>query len=68
MLLFAVPASSAFLTFVEVHKDGGDGLDFAGSMAVSPDEAHIYHWLRRQCGGGVQPGQDDGQADLSRGA
>jgi 6-phosphogluconolactonase (cycloisomerase 2 family) len=45
MLLLAVPASAAFLTFVEVHRDGEggvDGLFGAHGVTASPDGAHIY--------------------------
>jgi 6-phosphogluconolactonase (cycloisomerase 2 family) len=44
-LLLAAPASAALLDFVQVVKDGQDGVDgLAGawSVAVSPDGSHLY--------------------------
>jgi Tol biopolymer transport system component len=44
-LLFVTPSSAAFLTFVEIQKDGVngvDGLNFVQSVAISLDGKHIY--------------------------
>lgn len=45
LLLLVLPASAAFLSFVEVKKDnvgGVDGLFFANGVAASPDGAYVY--------------------------
>ena len=44
-LLLAAPASAAFLTFVQVVRDGVggvDGLNAAVSVTVSSDGKHVY--------------------------
>ena len=45
LLLVAQPVSAAFLTFVEVHKDGVGGADGLGgtfAVTISPDGKHVY--------------------------
>ncbi len=45
LLLIATPVSASFLTFVEMQKDGVngvDGLNGTFSVTVSPDGAHVY--------------------------
>ena len=45
LAVFSRNAPTAELTFVETHKDGSaliDGLDGASSIAISPDEKHLY--------------------------